>query len=517
MSVRFRIRTAAGQELSFASREMFEDFVRSGDLSPDDLVYDGEDGSWAPARTHPIVLGIEYEQEDADEEEGRADQEPAELEPAELEAAEVEAAEVERPGAEEDAAPDDAFGLSLAPAAEAKDAEEAPPEAADGVSDAGAEAPTEADSGDLGLELAVSEEISPEDASRAFVEKLEAERLSDLELDVGAGISGFTMERTGSLADLAADADEPAPEPPEPRRPERPSPPSRSSSDDPWGGRDRTAGRRAEPAPRRKEPSGGGGGRLVGAAVLVAILAGGGYVAFQRMGQAPSEPASGPDTPVTPIAVEPAPEPPAREPVIARTEAAVRDRALERFLTSSQAALRDLRPIPDYWPGGAYLVMPSAHPELTDVWREYLSTSQRVRAADTDRYRTAYEAALDDAVIEGAERDERLARGVAAFAGSEAARAAHYDRVEALASAAIQSHNALLEAEGLLILDGPGEVVADGPIGAGVTARDEDSRLLLENVVELLTAMLEADGAGPGTGENVRAWVWDGFLDAVAN
>ena len=64
MPVRFRIRASAGQELSFASQEMFEDFVRSGDLSPDDLVYDAEDGSWFPARTHPIVLEIGYEESD---------------------------------------------------------------------------------------------------------------------------------------------------------------------------------------------------------------------------------------------------------------------------------------------------------------------------------------------------------------------------------------------------------------------------------------------------------------------
>jgi hypothetical protein len=64
MAVRFRIRTSAGQELSFASHDTFEVFVRDGDLSPDDLIYDGETGSWSPARTHPIVLEIEYERGD---------------------------------------------------------------------------------------------------------------------------------------------------------------------------------------------------------------------------------------------------------------------------------------------------------------------------------------------------------------------------------------------------------------------------------------------------------------------
>ena len=59
MTVRFRIRTSRGQELSFASHETFEEFVRSGDLAPDDFVYDDDTGEWAPARTHPLVLEIE--------------------------------------------------------------------------------------------------------------------------------------------------------------------------------------------------------------------------------------------------------------------------------------------------------------------------------------------------------------------------------------------------------------------------------------------------------------------------
>ncbi len=81
MAVRFRIRTSQGQELSFASHEIFEEFVRSGDLAPEDLVYDGETGEWAPARTHPLVLSIEL----ARYEEGRASsaaEQPPEASPA---------------------------------------------------------------------------------------------------------------------------------------------------------------------------------------------------------------------------------------------------------------------------------------------------------------------------------------------------------------------------------------------------------------------------------------------------
>ena len=33
----------------------------------------------------------------------------------------------------------------------------------------------------------------------------------------------------------------------------------------------------------------------------------------------------------------------------------------------------------------------------------------------------------------------------------------------------------------------------------------------------VLSECLEAEGAGPNEGVNVREWVWDGFLDVVTN
>lgn len=261
---------------------------------------------------------------------------------------------------------------------------------------------------------------------------------------------------------------------------------------------------------------------LIGIVVL-GVLGGGGFLGLRFLDSGVEEEAPAPEvpaetTPVEAIPVEAEPEPePVREPVIARTESAVRERARERFLTATQAAFRDLPPIPERWPGGAYLSMPSAHADVLSTWEEYLTTVRQVRVDDEGRFATAYESALDDAVIEGEERATRLEAALVDFATSAEARNAHYDRVEALASAAIQSHNALLGSEGLLIFDGTGEGVAPGPIGAGVSARDDDSALLLEQVGELLTAVLDAEGLGPGTGENVRAWVWDGFLDAVTN
>ena len=74
------------------------------------------------------------------------------------------------------------------------------------------------------------------------------------------------------------------------------------------------------------------------------------------------------------------------EPVIADTEAAVRERTRERYLTSTQAAFRDLRPIPEAWPEGPYLSIPSDHPDVVDVWQHYRTTVREVRATDEERY-----------------------------------------------------------------------------------------------------------------------------------
>lgn len=480
MTVVFRIRTSAGQELSFASREMFEDFVRAGDLAPDDLVYDGETGSWSPARTHPMVLDIQYEL-DADAE-GKKD-------------AEAKPDARAKTGAEEDS-----------PAEGDPAADEASGSGGDG---SGAE--STADNA-FGLSLAPTDELTPEDEQRVFLEQLEAEREGDL--DVGPSLrdslSGFT-------SDTLAPRDEAPPRAPDPPPP-RPEP-SRRTPD--RGRAPVTTETKSAPAPS------GGTGRAARLLVLAGLVIGGGYAGYQFW-SAESQPdvqepvpqtagpeavgsgAAGPEaepveteTEPDPVVPEPGPEP-TPEAVIPDTPGAVLERAQERYLASTQAEFRGLQSIPHVWPEGPYLTVPSDYPEVVDVWQDYRSTIRAVRQADTDRYRSAYEAALDDAAVTGEARQERMDTAMAGFAASEEFRRAHFDRVEALATAAIQSHNALVEAEGLLLYD-----------ATGSTGRNAESQLLLDQVLELLEGALDADGEGPSSGGNVREWVWDGFLDAV--
>lgn len=508
MTVRFRIRTSAGQELSFASREMFEDFVRSGDLSPDDLVYDGETGSWSPARTHPAVLDIQYELEA--EGEGDADAE-----------ATRSASQTEDAGAEK-ASADDSFGLSLAPEQERPEEPEAGTSGAN-QSDPGdsvGSGPEQESGGgagedlDLEFDLALTEELSPEDAKKVFLQKLEAEREVDLDAgpSIREGLSGFASET------LAPRADPPPPRAPEPP-PRAPDPPPRTRSSS------STSRSEAEATPKGPGKKKDGLGRALLRVALLVLLVGGGYVAYQLLAEDP-EAVSDDDTvagesPVEPVAEAAEPDPeaepvepePPREPVIPSTQAAVRERAQERYLTSTQAALRDLQPIPEVWPEGPYLAVPSRYPGILDIWQDYRSTIRAVRDDDRERYRAAFSAALDDAAVPAEGRQERIDAALEDFTAGSELREAHFDRVEALATAAIQSHNALMEAEGLILYD-PTGTTGQG-LGQGTSARTDEAQLLLNQVVELLTAALDADGEGPGSGENVREWVWDGFLDAA--
>lgn len=219
MAVRFRIRTSGGQELSFGSAEMFVEFVRSGELAADDLVYDGETGEWAPARTHPLVLELDAEL-------GRGG-----------------------PGPEGGEPPPAAAGGGKAP----------PPLAA---------------ADDIGLELAPEPEApSREEAVAAFKAKMDAERELDFDdmtggLRLGSSASGL-LEGIGELD--APPAPAPESEPPPKRTPWRGGGDAPRPAGVAGGGLGERLSRR-----RRRTPRQGGGGRLmalaVGGAAVIALV-----------------------------------------------------------------------------------------------------------------------------------------------------------------------------------------------------------------------------------------------------
>ena len=132
MSARFRIRTPQGQELSFASEEMFADFVRSGELSEGDLVYDASTGEWSPALTHSVVLEA---QSGSDEDDGGTERNRVDL------------------GSALDESPGPASGSG----------------------------PPASDSDETALGFDLAPEQTPEEASAAFVREMEEERAAEFE------------------------------------------------------------------------------------------------------------------------------------------------------------------------------------------------------------------------------------------------------------------------------------------------------------------------------------------------
>lgn len=455
MSARFRIRTAQGQELSFASREIFAEFVRSGDLAPDDVVYDAETREWSSARTHPVVLQIELEAEEV-------------------------GATVSDEGREED----DAGSSDAEEDAEGELIGE--PEEPEGVAD-------------IGLDLApMPQGLSPEEEAAAFVAKMEAERASDLDHEAEPSIETFMMDPVSRT--VGAEGTGPPPStPPEGRRGSRGS--EREARPRP---RRAPKPKKKPKPPKRRKARSSAGRKLAPFMILaVAVVAAAVYLGPDLLAPTQSDGTAAADT-----------MPSEAPPLIPDTEEALRQRAQERYLSSTQALLRDLAPIPDVWLHGQYLAAPSDYPRVREVWESYLTTIQQVRAGDEERYRAAYLRALDDARIQGSSRTLRLTSATADFRSDSTARAAFYDRVESLATVAVQGHDALVEAEGTISYEpaaGP-RVSADPVIEA--VGRNAEAQALLDRVLDSILVQLHADD-GPGESRNVREWVWDGFLDAV--
>jgi hypothetical protein len=428
---------------------MFAEFVRSGDLSPEDVVYDATTREWAPARTHPVVLQIELEAEEA-----------------------------ARRSAGDTSGPEDREAHESSATGSANDLELAPEPAG----------PT------------------PEEEAAAFVAQMEAERAAERD----EGVPGGALKREKGSSSIVEDI---APPPAEPATAPRWQPPRAFAARPPAEPIGPSVGTRRETAIPAQATAARRRARRVGRRYVslvflaVAVVAAAIYLGPELVGIVAGGGTEAPPETVTEVA------PP---PLIADNEDALRARARERFLSSTQAELRGLDPIPEIWLRGAYLAEPSAFPRVREVWEEYLTTIRQVRAGDNDRYREAYLRALDDARVQGAARTLRLAGATADFELGGGSRAAHYDRVEALATAALQGHDALVEAEGTIAYQpaaGPG--VSGDPVIEAV-GRGPEAQALLNQVLDLILVQLHAE-QGPGESANVREWAWDGLLDAVTS
>jgi hypothetical protein len=346
--------------------------------------------------------------------------------------------------------------------------------------------------------------MTPDQEAAAFVARMEAERAADLEVGADASLQGFTMEQGG--LGVGGQLVEPVqPSRPEPVEREGPVYRPEPRYEEPF-----RIERPVRTAPPQRKKAGSGAARRYAPFVIIVMALG---VAGVYFGPDLLTSASGSREGTAPDSVVATPTPP---PVIADNEEAVRRRAQERFLTATQAALRGLDPIPEVWLRGQYLAAPSDYANVRAVWDEYLTTIREVRAADDQRYRAAYLRALDDARVQGAARTLRLASATTDFQAAAAGRALHYDRVEALATAALRGHDALAEAEGTIAYQpASGRGVSADPVIEAV-GRGPQAQALLNQVLDTILAELQGPG-GPGESANVREWVWAGLLDAVTN
>jgi hypothetical protein len=172
--------------------------------------------------------------------------------------------------------------------------------------------------------------------------------------------------------------------------------------------------------------------------------------------------------------------------------------------------------IPDIWLHGSYLAAPSDHAAVRQAWNDVLTLVRQVRAGDNERYRAGYLRALEDARVDPSTRTLRLAAAVAEFQGRVAPRAAHYDRVEALATAALRGHDALVEAEGTIAYEPASRTPVSGDPVIEAVGRNPEAQALLDQVLDMILAELN-EPRGPGRAANVDEWVWDGILTAVTN
>ncbi len=456
MSARFRIRTPQGQELSFGSEEMFADFVRSGDLSPEDLVYDATTGEWCSAHTHSLVLELRSSEEGGTSAAG---------DPAGASAAEGPA------GARPDAGP-----------------------TSGGAGGAGASAPGGA--GMFGLEL--SPERTPEQEAAAFLEEMQAERAS--EIDRYEAIRGLEIDDggTGLLKGIPSEEAGPVRRPP-PRDVARPPAP--------WTAEAAAAPKRTVEAPAHR-PSGRDERRPRVSRSFVALATALGLaIAFALLGS---------DMAAILVGVSDlGPEVAEGSPLLPDTEEALRARAATRFLARTRDDLVGLPAIPPIWLDGRYLSDAGAYPQVRDAWNRYLQAVESVRANEARYYRDAYLSALDDARVTGATRTLRLASAQSAFADVAAVRARHYDRLRELAVAAVALHDFLVaHAADIEYEPAVGLSVSADPV-LQAAAPDPVVQAQLEERLDRVLDALTAGGDGPVEARAVPAWAFGGLRDIV--
>jgi hypothetical protein len=438
MEARFRIRTREGEEFCPETTELFAEFIRSGAIRPEDLVYDSLTGEWVPAAQHPTVRLVQDALADGWD---SADGVPLEPGPGEADAA--------RGSTDGEGVGNEASGVEEAHA-----------------EPAGEDVPALPGS----LDLVELPSISPEEEARAFIERMEDERRSNPDDEPALSREIPLTSPTTPLKWGVPEAHPGREDPPPRRRFLRPA-----------------TFRVTFSHPGRTRPSWTRLGLLgLAAASSLALLAVFASVArpSYRSCDHMSEPAG---------AETAAPRAPRR---IANTEEAVRGAAFQAFVSAVNRMRGTLGvgPVPAAWLTGRYLADPMSYPQVPRYWQRYLEYVEQVQADESSLYRGAYLQALDEARVAGPVRSLRLATALEDFDATHDVRAASYKGAWELAAAALALHDTLVDLQGRVSyepVEGPRVSAAPVIEAAG---KDPDAQARLNAALDRVLKALRVNG-----------------------
>lgn len=418
--------------------DIFAELVRSGVVRPEDEVFDALTGAWTRAELHPMVALFR-------------DPLVTHPEAERLTRRYAEGARADRDG-EEAASTGERAG------AQASDAPQA--EVAD----------------DLSLELAPPNEESPEEAQRAFIQKMEEERRYDAAAaDRDNDLPLVTAESSGVPRGQRREQVDAPFTPPRSAPPQRKLTPARSNR--------------------------------AGVVVVFLLLVGAGVVLARLArpalgtGEADAENATGVERVRPPRTVT-------------RTEEQIRQDAYQGFVDRVDALAVEIVPgaVPTAWLEGAYLADPSSYPDVRPWWERYEAYVDAAQAREAGLYREAYLTAATVAGVSGPVRSLRMATALEDFASSRPERLEHYARVRELAESALGLHDLVVELEGRISYEpirGP-RVSADPVIeAAGI---DPEAQARLDAALDrLLAALHGADGTSSRDRMRIPGWLVEGL------
>ncbi len=461
MKARFRIRASGGREYTLGTLDAFARRVHSGEIAPDDLVYDVLTREWAPARSHPAYL--------------------LSVDPL--------VTGTDRHAGEE--ATDEA--AAAAPAATAADDTTAGPDAGREGEGSGTDR-QEPDADPTAIALVDVASPSPDEEKRAFIARMEEERLSDPDRSPLENEVSLVDPRSEMVSEIVPEA-------------------KVLAAAQPVAGR-RRASHWHRPAARipTRLPYPAQSGRRWGSwaafsALLCVGLAGTATVAWSALRT--NEPFLRGAATLTGTTRAARPVVPA--------ESAIRLGAYEGFLRSVDSIRTDLGvySVPASWLEGRYLSDPGAYPEVREYWERMASLVETVHDQDARLYRDAYLSAAERGGLSGPMLRLRMAGAVGDFAARKATRDSLYMQVWNLATAALNLHSVVLSLSGRVAyepLRGP-RVSADPIIEAVGTDPDAQARLesALDRVLTALKPLQIGEVSELGARARVAGWLGRGL------